>query len=949
MAEQMEWGQGWAAEEEASFSSFNEGASSMPASFDQEVTNEVDSNGLNARLNAVADELADPRKHNVRDVLRDGEELYTEGVQLWDKEERERAGTAFLRSINLCQEALGDALDSMEEEELEALIALSEKQLALAREHGWATHDDDTGAGLPPAGPHTANATGIDPFSPNGGSYEDDYDQEEFEGSDNEYGYSDGESQRSGGGGIGFPITVSNSTGESGGDDGYRDDGGNDEIPWPPSLNQERGSSRSGERSRSTEPRLQGGGMTLGDGWQLTMEGGTSAFDERAFDDRQRFEDRVAYQPHSMYDSLRSSPSRSSVGNTSGHKANARAPFVYSDLSVVRMALGGPPPAAASLPPALAMGGLRPTERPSGAPNGSRRRGMLPPQGAASPLGETEIAVAHSVAAALERSVEELCPELTTPRRRGWDPVHPKRAGHANATVGQNKLRSTHGASWSLPNYQTRDNLRHPRSAVNGFRVGTPSALGRSLPRRAVRSPVNMYAESRPWRNSLSGGESMTVTDLSFGSTGSSGCADNRPVLFTMVDITRGAEAEARVKLQQRAEKMRRIEAINSPPRIQKSGSSSGGRQVSPQKQKAKLRLKQARENKARREAPEKQREDAETEDAPRDDGSEPPEGLDLEGGEESFIKLPKTGSFSMQWNDKLERTLVHEKAQKARFLMEAGLNEEEHMKVKVSPQMNYLSRLSANAIRSYDEDACSVAPSLACSGAVALTDSGKSKVSSGGNTKKQAAAAAYAEKMQEILTRAREQTQSPRDDAPGSPKAQTPRTEVVTLTMTESSELLEQHPGAAETGAAFARIDDCFKVMVMVNRSTLLTSWVSEDVKQKAGNSGWNMWRPANGMIGEILQRWDWHQGVWLLKIAGQPGGVGEGGMVDRYCVMPKTACASVKVLGMRSISMGDSGEDSDEEEREEGSRPSRSTSRSTRPIDETNDSKRAIEPVPH
>jgi hypothetical protein len=208
---------------------------------------------------------------------------------------------------------------------------------------------------------------------------------------------------------------------------------------------------------------------------------------------------------------------------------------------------------------------------------------------------------------------------------------------------------------------------------------------------------------------------------------------------------------------------------------------------------------------------------------------------------------------------------------------MGAGLNEEEHMKVRVSPQMNYLSRLSDNAKRSYDEDACSVNPPPSVHGAVALTDTGKHSGNAKSSAKKEAAAA-YAEKIQEIMARAREQNQSPRSDAPGSPKAQPRAESVVLLTMTESSSLLERHPGAAEQGGAFARIEEPERSMAMVNRSTLLQDWLSEDVKQKAGSSGWNGWRPAKEMIGEIVQRWEWDQGVWLLKIAGQQSGPGEG-----------------------------------------------------------------------
>lgn len=910
----MEWAEGWA-NEDGSFSSVNEMGDSDAPSY-----NEMDdSDGLNARLNAVADELACPsHSHRVRDVLRDGEDLYEEGVRLWDGQEKERAGTAFLRSITLCQDALGDALDSMEEEELEALIALSEKQLALAREHGWATHDDDTGAGLPPAGPHVQlHPGGADPFAPNGGSYEDDYDQEEFEGSGDEFGTAFSEGDMAGG--IGFPITVSNSTGESG-DDAQEGGGGRsggmlaEELPWPPAL-QERGASGSAERSRSTEPRLQGG-STLGDGWQL-MEGGGSAFDDRAFDES-RFGDRLAYQPHSMYDSLRSSPSRSSLGaGSGGQKANARAHSVYSDLSVVRMALGGPPPAATALPAAAAL--ERPTERPAGVGQGGNRRrgGRLLPTPGFSPRSrggggtETESAVAHSTAHLLERSVEEFCPDLTTPRRKGWDPVHPKRSPGLHTPLQASTLRTTHAGSWSLQNYQTRDNLRHPRSTVNAFRAGgTPTALNRSLPRRAVRSPVNMYADSRPWRNSISGGS--VRDDSSGGVSGSPLKEDQRKVLFTMADITRGAEAKAKLKLQQRAQKLQRIEAALSPPRTAECNSRRG---VSPQKHSAReRRLKRARELKSKRDAQKKQLEDAAVEFRKLDDGAaEAGSGSDGGGGEEEeaeqYLSVSKSGSFAVRWNDKLERSIVQEKQQKAKFLMEIGLNEEEHVKNKISPHMSYLSKLSTNAKRSYDDDAIVVKPMPCVHGAVALTDTG---MRGGTEAKsKQAAAAAYADRIQEILSRAKERhtndSGSGNDNGGGGGEGAQVVAAIVDLPALESRVLLDQHPGVAEKGGAFGQIDEPERTMAKVNKSTLLSDWPSGEIQSKAGSSGWNGWRPQRGMIGEILHRWDWDQGLWLLKIAAQPSGPGEerNTKVERYCVMPRSACSSVRVLGVRSISV--------------------------------------------
>lgn len=822
-----------------------------------------------------------------------GEELYEEGVRLWESSQKERAGAAFLRSITLCQDALGDALDSMEEEELEDLIALSEKQLAVAREHGWATHDDDTGAGLPPAQPHVKHPSGVDPFAPNGGSYEDEYDQEDFEGFGDDSGLGFVDRHRPQSVGMDFPITVSNGTADSGSDRIQ-----SVEMPWPPSLQV----SSSVERSRSTEPKLQSD-KTLKDGWQH-MERGGAAFDERDFG-RSEYADGVACRPHSMYDLLRSSPSRSSTG---GHKANARAHGVYSDLSVVRMALGGPPPATASLPKAALE---RPSERPAGGQASNRQRaGRVLPSPQTSPRGrsETEISVARSTAHLLERSVEDLCPELTTPRRKGWVPVRPKCSPGSHTPLQASTLRTTHGGSWSVLNYQTRHNLRHPRSTVNAFRIGTPSALSRTIPRRAVRPHVNMYAESRPWRSGLvDDGIDGLSKDSTSGNLSSQLQEDHRQILFTMSDITRGAAAAAKLKLRKRAQKLKELEASSSPPRGGKAR-----RNVSPQKSGARdRRLKRARELKAKRDAQKKKLESAAAEfHAAKGDG-EDPENEDTGEAMEVLNVARKSGSFSVRWNDKLERSVVQEKQQKAKFLMNEGLTEEEHVKNKVSPHMTYLTRLATNAKRSYDEDAVQVKPMPCVLGAVAVTDSGQQRGTTAAQ-KKQAAAAAYAGKIQEILDRARQQDvvecgeRGENDVASGNDAVAT----VVELTMPESSALLDQHPGASERGAGFGRIEEAARCMAMVNKSTLLPDWPSAEIKLEAGSTGWCGWRPKNGMIGEIMHRWDWDQGLLLLKIAAQPGrGVGGGEkLVDRYCVMPKTACASVRVLGMQTASTEDS-----------------------------------------
>jgi hypothetical protein len=817
-----------------------------------------------------------------------GEELYQEGVRLWESSQKERAGAAFLRSITLCQDALGDALDSMEEEELEELIALSEKQLAVAREHGWATHDDDTGAGLPPAKSHVRHPSGVDPFAPNGGSYEDEYDQEDFEGSGDEFGlgFADGDRPRSVG--MDFPITVSNSTTDSGSDRLK-----STEMPWPPSLQV----SSSVERSRSTEPRLQSG-KTLEDGWQL-MEGGGAAFDERDFG-RSEFADGVAYRPHSMFDSLRSSPSRSSTG---GHKANARAHGVYSDLSVVRMALGGPPPATASLTTAALE---RPTERAAG----GRRGGRLLPSPRTSPRrgSATEISVARSTAHLLERSVEDLCPDLTTPRRKGWAPVRPKCDPGSHTPLQASTLRTTHGGSWSVLNYQTRHNLIHPRTTVNAFRTGTPSALSRTLPRRAVRPHVNMYAESRPWRSGLVDEDTDSRSRSGTGTSLSSQLKeDQRQIIFTMSDITRDAEAAAKVKLQKRAQKLKEFETSTSPPR---AGSKARRGNVSPQKSGVRdRRLKRARELKVKRDAQKKQLESA-TEFHEAGGGGDDPANEDTDEAMEVLNVARKTGSFSVRWNDKLERSVVEEKQQKAKFLMNEGLTEEQHVKSKVSPHMTYLARLATNAKRSYDEDAVKVKPMPCVLGAVAVTDSGQQREPTGAQ-KKQAAAAAYADKLQEILDRARQQDDesSSRGDNDAASSYDAVAT-LVELTMPESSALLDEHPGASERGASFGRIEASHSVLAMVNRSTLLPDWPSPEIKLESGSTGWGGWRPKNGMIGEIIHQWDWDQGLWLLKIAAQPVGglAGSEHLVDRYCVMPRNACASVRVLGMQIAPVEDS-----------------------------------------
>ena len=921
---EMQWTEGWANEDallsaldrrtgEALVSplerSFSEDESSVAPSHEMDDTDD----GLKERLSAVADSLAFPQNRSIRDALREGEELYDEGARLWEEQQKERAGAAFLRSITVCQDALGDALDSMEEEELEALIALSEKQLTLAREQGWATHDDDTGAGLPPAQTHAPRPGRVDPFAPNGGSYEDDYDQEDFEGSGDEGSGDEGWRLRTRPQSVGmdFPVTVTNSTADRGSNSHKSGRARSSEMPWPPSLEV----TSSGARSRSTEPRLQSG-KTLEDGWKL-MERGGAAFDERDFDqsgfagERDFDQSGIAYRPHSMYDSLRSSASRSDTG---WHKANARAYGVYSDLSVVRMALGGPPPAAASLPAAAAL--ERPSERPAGGGQASNRRreGRFLPSPESSPRGprtvsETEISVARSTAHLLERSVEDLCPELVTPRRKGWVPVRPKCSPSSHTPLQASTLRTTHGGTWSVLNYQTRHNLRHPRSTVNAFRTGTPSALSRTIPRRAVRQHANMYAESRPWRNGL---YDEVVDDPSRGDSGGNSSSqlkeDQRQILFTMADITRDAEAAAKLKLQKRAQKMKEFGRSASPPRA----GTKGRRNVSPQKsgKASERRLKRARELKQKRDAQKKQLESVATEFSKvGGDGDESESKIKDDAAMAEMPRLrPRTsGSFSVQWNDKLERALVEERQQKAKFLMQEGLTEEEHVKNKVSPYMGHLARLATNAKRNYDENAVKVKPMACVLGAVAVTDSGLQRGATGAQKKQAAAAEAYVQKIQEILDRAKDRQKDdvdPSDRGENNASGDGAAATVVEMTMPESSALLQKHPGASERGAAFGRIEQAERCMAMVNRGSLLANWPSDDVKLKAGNSGWDSWRPEKGMIGEVLHHWDWDQGVWLLKIAAQPGGGPSGAkdVVDRYCVMPKNACASVRVLGMQA-----------------------------------------------
>jgi hypothetical protein len=70
---------------------------------------------------------------SARDALRYGEAQYEQGLQLLREEQEsgggggsDAAGEAFMRSISVCQEVLGDVFDSSEEEELEQLISQSE-------------------------------------------------------------------------------------------------------------------------------------------------------------------------------------------------------------------------------------------------------------------------------------------------------------------------------------------------------------------------------------------------------------------------------------------------------------------------------------------------------------------------------------------------------------------------------------------------------------------------------------------------------------------------------------------------------------------------------------------------------------------------------------------------------------------------------------------------------
>jgi hypothetical protein len=99
---------------------------------------------------------------SARDALRYGEAQYEQGLQLLREEQEsgggggsDAAGEAFMRSISVCQEVLGDVFDSSEEEELEQLISQSEAQLDAIRAEGWSAEVGDAVNSC--VAPHPAN------------------------------------------------------------------------------------------------------------------------------------------------------------------------------------------------------------------------------------------------------------------------------------------------------------------------------------------------------------------------------------------------------------------------------------------------------------------------------------------------------------------------------------------------------------------------------------------------------------------------------------------------------------------------------------------------------------------------------------------------------------------------------------------------------------------------
>ena len=423
-------------------------------------------------LSALAAGLAPAAVKTTRDALRYGEEQFEQGLQQragsgadeGAKIARDNAGAAFLRAITACEEVMGDILiDSDEEEELEELIGRCHEQLDEIRMDGWSSEAPGA-AGLPPLDRKNLPTR---PVTVVGASSEPHGAGEQDEGRPFTAGMFFGEEADL------APLRLASSSPTN---EDYDSDFGSesdatptdrnnpwlDAAPWAEAADLHGGGGKNGPKA------------VVGPSW------GRSGAHYRGGQHLPRSSD----------------------------KSSLRQAFgIYTNRDILSHKEGGSslrgPSPGLQRPHAV---GARPTERSGGGRRRRRRSGL---RDLSAPPVEFNAFLEQ-----LPTSVEQLRPDLVTPRRAGWD------FDYRKVPESRSLLRdsASHGALWPVEGYGgagqgmvegygVRDTtLRHPRSAVNAFcHGGSPSRRGQrssSAPRQAEEVPIDLYDDERPWRNS---------------------------------------------------------------------------------------------------------------------------------------------------------------------------------------------------------------------------------------------------------------------------------------------------------------------------------------------------------------------------------------------------------------------------------------------------------------
>jgi thiol-disulfide isomerase/thioredoxin len=69
---------------------------------------------------------------------------------------------------------------------------------------------------------------------------------------------------------------------------------------------------------------------------------------------------------------------------------------------------------------------------------------------------------------------------------------------------------------------------------------------------------------------------------------------------------------------------------------------------------------------------------------------------------------------------------------------------------------------------------------------------------------------------------------------------------------------IINTEEGNGEENTGMLRpISNAKKMFSTINMGALLSDWKDEEIKKIAGKNAWGDWRPANGMVGEVIQSW--------------------------------------------------------------------------------------------